>query len=58
MGGIHKVEDGSSTSFWHEVWSGGTPLSSTFPRVYRLESDKSCSVHYRVSCDVWSLVRH
>ncbi|GJW04128.1 hypothetical protein Tco_1562984 [Tanacetum coccineum] len=39
-----KVGNGESTCFWTDKWVGNSPLCSTFPRLYRLESNKQCRV--------------
>nr|GFA45486.1 reverse transcriptase domain, reverse transcriptase zinc-binding domain protein [Tanacetum cinerariifolium] len=46
-----KVENGQTTKFWTDSWLGGEPLCSTFPRLYRLESLKSCLVCERAPMD-------
>ena len=39
-----KVGNGASTRFWVDQWLGGPPLCSTFPRLYRLETNNLCFV--------------
>ncbi|GKE03515.1 RNA-directed DNA polymerase, eukaryota, reverse transcriptase zinc-binding domain protein [Tanacetum coccineum] len=39
-----KVENGAFTRFWVDQWLGGPPLCATFPRLYRLETNKVCFV--------------
>ncbi|GKF41143.1 hypothetical protein Tco_0124485, partial [Tanacetum coccineum] len=39
-----KVGNGRNTSFWHDNWIGGATLQDSFPRLYRLETNKSCSI--------------
>nr|GEY87256.1 RNA-directed DNA polymerase, eukaryota [Tanacetum cinerariifolium] len=44
-----KVGDGLSTKFWHDVWIGDSSLQSKFSRLYRIASNKDCTVR-----DVWN----
>ncbi|GJS89127.1 RNA-directed DNA polymerase, eukaryota, reverse transcriptase zinc-binding domain protein [Tanacetum coccineum] len=44
---MKKVENGNDTSFWHDKWMDGDPLCASFPRLYRLESNKCCCVSDR-----------
>ncbi|GJR33682.1 putative RNA-directed DNA polymerase, eukaryota, reverse transcriptase zinc-binding domain protein [Tanacetum coccineum] len=46
-----KVENDQTTKFWIDSWLGGAPLCSTFPRLFRLESLKSCLVCERAPMD-------
>ncbi|GJZ55144.1 hypothetical protein Tco_0610337 [Tanacetum coccineum] len=39
-----NIEDGRSTSFWHDHWLGVTTLQESFPLLYRLELNKNCLV--------------
>nr|GEX07865.1 hypothetical protein [Tanacetum cinerariifolium] len=36
-----------SSSFWHDNWLGGSPLLETFPRLYRLDTNRNCHVSDR-----------
>ncbi|GKB56549.1 hypothetical protein Tco_0912735, partial [Tanacetum coccineum] len=42
-----KIGNGQKTSFWNDIWLGGSPLSVSFPRLYRLESNLDCCVYER-----------
>nr|GEX00314.1 RNA-directed DNA polymerase, eukaryota [Tanacetum cinerariifolium] len=44
-----KVGDGLSTKFWHDVWICDSSLQSKFSRLYRIASNKDCTVR-----DVWN----
>ncbi|GJW72625.1 putative RNA-directed DNA polymerase [Tanacetum coccineum] len=48
-----KIGNGECTSFWHDKWMGGQPLCTSFPRLYRLESNQNCFV-----CDRSPTVRN
>ncbi|GJX76532.1 RNA-directed DNA polymerase, eukaryota [Tanacetum coccineum] len=39
-----SIGDGTSTSFWNEIWCGDLPLKASFPRIYALDTDKECMV--------------
>ena len=39
-----KVDDGTYTFFWHDMWLGGVPLRVCFSRLFELADDKSCTV--------------
>ncbi|GKB49550.1 RNA-directed DNA polymerase, eukaryota, reverse transcriptase zinc-binding domain protein [Tanacetum coccineum] len=43
-----KIGKGSSTRFWEDVWCGDQPLKTLFPRIYMLDSDRSCLVMNRI----------
>ncbi|XP_071695221.1 uncharacterized protein [Rutidosis leptorrhynchoides] len=43
--------DGSSTSFWHDVWIGDDKLCNRFQRLYRLEVSKDAAVCDRISVE-------
>ncbi|XP_071739899.1 uncharacterized protein [Rutidosis leptorrhynchoides] len=45
---IKSVGDGSTTSFWDEVWIGGEKLRLLFPRLYRFEVTKDAMICDRV----------
>ncbi|GJX77866.1 hypothetical protein Tco_0324677 [Tanacetum coccineum] len=43
-----RYRDGGETSFWNDIWTySGQTLSSCFPRLYALESNKHCRVNER-----------
>ncbi|GJX30645.1 RNA-directed DNA polymerase, eukaryota, reverse transcriptase zinc-binding domain protein [Tanacetum coccineum] len=42
-----KLGNGRNTSFWNEIWVGDSPLISSFPRLFRLETDPDCLVYDR-----------
>ncbi|GJT93612.1 putative RNA-directed DNA polymerase, eukaryota, reverse transcriptase zinc-binding domain protein [Tanacetum coccineum] len=39
-----KVGNGESTRFWIDKWVGNSPLCSSFPRLFRLDSNPLCRV--------------
>ncbi|GJY27215.1 hypothetical protein Tco_0401941 [Tanacetum coccineum] len=39
------IGDGSTVSFWNDLWIGDSKLSSMFPRIFSLETSKECTVH-------------
>ncbi|GJX32886.1 putative RNA-directed DNA polymerase [Tanacetum coccineum] len=41
------IGDGSTVSFWNDLWIGDSKLSSMFPRIFSLETSKECTVHDR-----------
>ncbi|GJS70032.1 hypothetical protein Tco_0702873 [Tanacetum coccineum] len=43
---ILKLKD-ELLSFWNDNWLGGSPLSVSFPRLYRLESNSNCCISER-----------
>ena len=43
-GAIHKVGDGSLTSFWSDVWLGQSPLKIQFSDLFRICADPSAMV--------------
>lgn len=43
-----KIGNGESSSFWTDKWVGNEPLCVTFPRLYRLETNKLCHVKDRI----------
>ncbi|XP_071694663.1 uncharacterized protein [Rutidosis leptorrhynchoides] len=45
---VKIIGDGSTTSFWQEQWAGNFTLSEKFPRLYRLENVKNCSIQDRI----------
>ncbi|GJV63851.1 RNA-directed DNA polymerase, eukaryota, reverse transcriptase zinc-binding domain protein [Tanacetum coccineum] len=45
---LRDVKSGGETSFWNDIWThSGQTLSSCFPRLYALESNKHCRVNER-----------
>ncbi|XP_071715131.1 uncharacterized protein [Rutidosis leptorrhynchoides] len=44
-----EIGNGSSTSFWNDIWLGDNKLSVIFPRLYRLETDPTATVEQRLS---------
>ncbi|XP_071728393.1 uncharacterized protein [Rutidosis leptorrhynchoides] len=45
---MKSIGDGSSTSFWHEVWIGDKSLRESFPMLFRLEVEKERLVKKRL----------
>ncbi|XP_071728625.1 uncharacterized protein [Rutidosis leptorrhynchoides] len=43
-----KIGDGSSTLFWEDHWIGSDKLCKLFPRLYKLESNRSTAVNERI----------
>ena len=41
------IGDGSTVSFWNDLWIGDSKLSSLFPRIFSLETSKECMVNDR-----------
>ncbi|XP_071708881.1 uncharacterized protein [Rutidosis leptorrhynchoides] len=39
-----NIGNGMSTWFWHDRWLNGSILRENFPRLYALETEKSCVV--------------
>ncbi|PWA87280.1 RNA-directed DNA polymerase, eukaryota [Artemisia annua] len=55
----HKIGNGSGTRFWEDIWYGDQSLKVLFPRIYLLDSNKSCSIADRVCSLDWTTVpRH
>ncbi|XP_071699634.1 uncharacterized protein [Rutidosis leptorrhynchoides] len=46
---VKTIGDGESTSFWQEHWIGNDKLCNVFPRLYRLETNKTASIKDRIS---------
>ncbi|PWA87556.1 hypothetical protein CTI12_AA129350 [Artemisia annua] len=42
---VRKVGNGASFKFWEETWHGNTSFKDTYPRLYALESSKSCNIN-------------
>ncbi|GJR52503.1 hypothetical protein Tco_1403024 [Tanacetum coccineum] len=51
-----SIGDGTSTSFWNEIWCGDHPLKASFPRIYALDTDKECMVAHRFNISGWNIV--
>ncbi|GKB33930.1 hypothetical protein Tco_0873331 [Tanacetum coccineum] len=43
-----KIGNGQSIHFWSDTWVGNSPLSDSFPRLFRIETNPSCTVCDRV----------
>ncbi|XP_071688305.1 uncharacterized protein [Rutidosis leptorrhynchoides] len=43
------IGNGTSISFWHDIWIGTENLKTTFHRLYMLESQKDATVAERIS---------
>ncbi|XP_071740498.1 uncharacterized protein [Rutidosis leptorrhynchoides] len=43
------IGNGTSISFWHDIWIGSETLKTTFHRLYMLESQKDATVAERIS---------
>ncbi|GKB74695.1 RNA-directed DNA polymerase, eukaryota, reverse transcriptase zinc-binding domain protein [Tanacetum coccineum] len=43
-----KLGNGESTRFWDDSWCGNSPLKVQFPRVYNLDTDRNCTIAYRI----------
>ncbi|XP_071728391.1 uncharacterized protein [Rutidosis leptorrhynchoides] len=60
---MKSIGDGSSTSFWHEVWIGDKSLRESFPMLFRLEVEKEVKICDRIETTgnsvipVWNWVR-
>ncbi|PWA92161.1 RNA-directed DNA polymerase, eukaryota, Reverse transcriptase zinc-binding domain protein [Artemisia annua] len=52
----HKIGNGADSRFWEDTWCGDQPLKVVFPRIYLLDTDKSCSIASRVCLHDWSSV--
>ncbi|XP_071700011.1 uncharacterized mitochondrial protein AtMg00310-like [Rutidosis leptorrhynchoides] len=48
---IKSVGNGSTTSFWNEVWLGDVTLKSRFKRLHKLETNRDAAVSERVTWD-------
>ena len=46
---VRKVGNGASFKFWEETWHGDTSFKDIYPRLYALESSKSCNINERCS---------
>ncbi|GKF62849.1 hypothetical protein Tco_0182903 [Tanacetum coccineum] len=42
-----KIRNGESTKFWLDKWLGGSPLSESYPRLFRLDLNQHCLVRDR-----------
>nr|GEX93463.1 hypothetical protein [Tanacetum cinerariifolium] len=51
-----KIGNGADSQFWEDTWCGDQPLKAMFPRIYLLDTDKSCSITSRVRLLDWSSV--
>ncbi|XP_071709387.1 uncharacterized protein [Rutidosis leptorrhynchoides] len=46
---VKVIGPGTDTSFWEDKWCGNTPFKLKYPRLYRLERQKSSYVAYRIN---------
>ena len=51
-----KIGNGVDSRFWEDTWCGEQPLKAVFPRIYLLDTDKSCNISSRVRLLDWSSV--
>ncbi|GKA00908.1 RNA-directed DNA polymerase, eukaryota, reverse transcriptase zinc-binding domain protein [Tanacetum coccineum] len=51
-----SIGDGTTIRFWDEIWCGDRPLKASFPRIYALDSDKTCMVAQRINISDWNIV--
>ncbi|GJW94435.1 MADS-box protein SOC1-like protein [Tanacetum coccineum] len=49
-----ETEFGISSRFWEDYWVGDSPLKCSFPRLFRLETVKGCSVSDRTPSPIVS----
>nr|GEY41812.1 RNA-directed DNA polymerase, eukaryota [Tanacetum cinerariifolium] len=47
-----RVGDGNNTSFWLDIWKGGSTLRDIFPRMFALEMDKQITVAAKMVAQV------
>ncbi|GJY49029.1 RNA-directed DNA polymerase, eukaryota [Tanacetum coccineum] len=47
-----RVGDGKNTKFWTDTWRGDSALCHSFPRMFALEMEKSCSVALKMAVPV------
>ncbi|XP_071740650.1 uncharacterized protein [Rutidosis leptorrhynchoides] len=58
-----SIGDGSSTSFWHDLWIGDKTLQESFPGLFRLDAEKEMKTSDRIEAagnsviPVWNWVR-
>ncbi|KAL4580934.1 hypothetical protein LXL04_017140 [Taraxacum kok-saghyz] len=43
-----NIGDGGQTFFWKDRWTGNMPLKDVFPDLFKLESQKNCSIDQRL----------
>ncbi|GJX28012.1 RNA-directed DNA polymerase, eukaryota, reverse transcriptase zinc-binding domain protein [Tanacetum coccineum] len=57
---VRKIGNGASCHFWEDTWVGHLPLKDQFPRIFQLDSFKSCSIADRLFVQDWDsfLRRH
>ncbi|GJU78052.1 RNA-directed DNA polymerase, eukaryota [Tanacetum coccineum] len=46
---LRRVNNGTSTRFWHDTWTGTSSLKHQYPRLFRLALNKDCLVR-----DCWN----
>nr|GFC02160.1 hypothetical protein [Tanacetum cinerariifolium] len=46
-----KIGNGSDTSFWEETWRGDHSFSTSFPRIFSMEDDKSITMARKMAHD-------
>ncbi|GJT05680.1 RNA-directed DNA polymerase, eukaryota, reverse transcriptase zinc-binding domain protein [Tanacetum coccineum] len=51
-----KIGNGVGSRFWDDNWCGEQPIKVMFPRIYLLDTDKSCNIASRVCLLDWSSV--
>nr|GEV96970.1 G-type lectin S-receptor-like serine/threonine-protein kinase At4g27290 isoform X1 [Tanacetum cinerariifolium] len=44
---VRKVCNEAFVKFWEETWYGNAPFKDVYPRLYALESSKSCNINER-----------
>nr|GEY37462.1 reverse transcriptase domain, reverse transcriptase zinc-binding domain protein [Tanacetum cinerariifolium] len=54
---VRKVGNGASVRFWEETWYGNAPFKDVYPRLYALESSKSCNINERCNNSLGPLTR-
>ncbi|GJR52235.1 RNA-directed DNA polymerase, eukaryota, reverse transcriptase zinc-binding domain protein [Tanacetum coccineum] len=50
------IGNGNDSRFWDDIWCGEQPLKVVFPRIYLLDTDKSCKIASRVCLHDWNSV--
>ncbi|XP_071712558.1 uncharacterized protein [Rutidosis leptorrhynchoides] len=58
-----NIGDGSSVSFWNDIWIGDVCLKDKFSRLWRIDNNQDCTVRDRLLCvengyvEAWDWIR-
>ena len=53
---VRNIGNGVSCRFWEDTWVGNMSLKILFPCVYKLDTDKACTIADRLPIQDWDSV--